>query len=405
MDGENILDALRLLRLLHGHAADIGHGVAFVASRGSEIAQDQLEQQHHQQHRRRKNTGDDGDGALVPAGRLVVLRLAAHLAGVLLYSGGHLRRGNGHGRLAVGSGLGQLLPDVIHVHRRVTAEFLQILDHGIRRCIALVGVAVHGLHADQLQRLGDAGVDIPRRQRHGAEVLDGHGHGAVALEGQAACEHLIQHHTGGVDVGAGVDTVAPRLLRGNIVHGAQRLLGQRLPGVGQTRNAEIGHLHAAVPQHHDVLGLDIPVDDAPAVGVAQSAHDLGDEVQRLPPVHAPAALHVLLQGNAVDQLHDDIFPVRVGGHVVDRHDVGVAQLGDRLGFVVEPAAEVGVVRQIAFQYFDGHKAVQPVAPCLIHVGHAAGADQLQYFVAIVQHFSDVLIHVVISLPRSAAAPP
>ena len=236
-------------------------------------------------------------------------------------------------------------------------------------------------------------------------MLDGHGHGAVALEGQAAGEHLIQHHTGGVDVGAGVDTVAPRLLRGNIVHGAQRLLGQRLPGVGQTRNAEIGHLHAAVPQHHDVLGLDIPVDDAPAVGVAQSAHDLGDEVQRLPPVHAPAALHVLLQGNAVDQLHDDILPVRVGGYVVDRHDVGVAQLGDRLGFVVEPAAEVGVVRQIAFQYFDGHKAVQPVAPCLIHVGHAAGADQLQYLVAIVQHFSDVLIHVVISFPRSAAAPP
>ena len=72
---------------------------------------------------------------------------------------------------------------------------------------------------------------------------------------------------------------------------------------------------------------------------------------------------------------------------------------------MEPAAEVGVVRQIAFQYFDGHKAVQPVAPCLIHVGHAAGADQLQYLVAIVQHFSDVLIHVVISFPRSAAVPP
>ena len=49
--------------------------------------------------------------------------------------------------------------------------------------------------------------------------------------------------------------------------------------------------------------------------------------------------------------------------------------------------------------------VQPVAPGLIDIGHTAGADQLQYFIAIVQHFSDILIHVVISLPRSAAALP
>ena len=53
--------------------------------------------------------------------------------------------------------------------------------------------------------------------------------------------------------------------------GAQRLLGQSLGGVFQAGDAEVGHLHAAVPQHHDVLGLDVPVDDAPAVGVAESA--------------------------------------------------------------------------------------------------------------------------------------
>jgi hypothetical protein len=83
----------------------------------------------------------------------------------------------------------------------------------------------------------------------------------------------------------------------------------------------------------------------------------------------------------------------------------VAQLRYRLGLIVEPAAEIRVVRQVAFQYLDGHKAIQPVAPGLIDIGHTAGADQLQYFIAIVQHFSDILIHVVISLPRSAAALP
>ena len=178
-------------------------------------------------------------------------------------------------------------------------------------------------------------------------MLDGHGHGGIPLKGQPPGQHLIQHHTGGVDVGAGVDPVAPGLLRRDIVDGAEGLLGQGLAGVGQTGDAEVGHLHAAVPQHHDVLGLDVPVDDAPAVGVAQAAHDLGDKVQRFPPVHAAPALHVLLQGDAVDQLHDDIFRLAAGGHVVHRHDVGVGQLCHGAGFIPEAAAEIGVLRQIA----------------------------------------------------------
>ena len=43
---------------------------------------------------------------------------------------------------------------------------------------------------------------------------------------------------------------------------------------GLAGDAEIGYFHRAVPQNHDVLGLDIPVDDAPAVGVFQGLGDL-----------------------------------------------------------------------------------------------------------------------------------
>ena len=92
---------------------------------------------------------------------------------------------------------------------------------------------------------------------------------------------------------------------------AQGLLGQgAVPSGGDPGNAEIGHLDAAVPQHHDIVGLDVPMDDAPAVGMAQRLDDLGNEVQGLPPGQLIAlALHVLLQRDAVDQLHDDILLV------------------------------------------------------------------------------------------------
>ena len=42
------------------------------------------------------------------------------------------------------------------------------------------------------------------------------------------------------------------------------------------------------------MGLDVPVNDAPAVGVAQGLGDLGDEMQGLPPVElVPFFLHIL----------------------------------------------------------------------------------------------------------------
>ena len=196
-----------------------------------------------------------------------------------------------------------------HLHLRILPEGLQIRDHGVRRLIAVLQIRGHGLHADQLQLLGNIGIDLPRSQRNRAEVLDGHRHGGFPLKGQPSCEHLVKHHAGGINVAAGIRPVAPGLLRGNIVDGAKSLLRQGLGGIRQTGDAEIGHLHAAVPQDHDVLRLDVPVDDATAVGVAEASHDLGDEVQRLPPVQLAPLFHILLEGDAVDQLHDDIFHI------------------------------------------------------------------------------------------------
>lgn len=134
------------------------------------------------------------------------------------------------------------------------------------------------------------------------------------------------------------------------------------------------------------------MDDTTAVGVAEAPHDLGDEVQRLPPVQLAPLFHILLEGDAVDQLHDDIFHIAAPGHIVHRYDVGVRQLGNSLRLRVEPAAELLVLRQIAFQNFDRHQTVEAMALCLVDDRHAACADALQDLIAVVQHFSNVLIH-------------
>ena len=364
-----------------------------------EAAGHQLEH-HKNQHQRQGKPADDQAHHL--AALLFLLLILGHGA-VGLAHRCHLVGGQRLGGLLAHHGGLQILPDIVHIHGRVLAELLQIVQHGVSGLITLGDVRAHGLHADQLQSLGDIRIQLPGGLGNSAQMLDSHGHGGVTLEGQFAGEHLVQHHTGGINVRASVHPVAAGLFGRNVMHGAQGLLGQGLPLVCQTCDAEIGHSDASIPQDHDVLGLDVPVDHAAAVGMAEAAHDLGDKVQRFPPVHLAPALHILLQRHAVDELHNDVIDVITARHVVNRHDVGVGQLGHSPGLIHEPAAEIGVLGQVTVQDLYRYQPVQPVALGLIDVGHASPADQLQYLIAIIQHFPNVRIHIVnSSFSRSSA---
>ena len=99
------------------------------------------------------------------------------------------------------------------------------------------------------------------------------------------------------------------------------------------------------------------MDDAPAVGVLQACGDLHGEVEGLLPVQGALLLHVLLQGDAVDQLHDNEVGIVRGGNIEHLDDVGVAEHGNRLALRPEPAAELLVLGKFVFQYLDGHQPV------------------------------------------------
>ena len=274
----------------------------------------------------------------------------------------------------------------IKVDIGVFPELLQIGQHSVGGGVTVVRVGGHGLHGDGLQRLGNGGIDLPGGERNGIDMLDGHRNRGIPLKGQAAGNHLIEDHTGRVQIGALVNVAAPGLLRRNVVYRSQSLLGEgAVPSGGHPGNAEVGHLHAAVPEHHDVMGFDVPVDDAAAVGVPQGLDDLGDEVQGLPPVElVPLLLHVLLQGDAVDELHDDVLDIGGAADVVHSHNVGVRQHGNSLRLIVETAAQLCVLGQIVPQDLQGHQTVEPMAAGLIDPGHTAHADELQDFISIVE---------------------
>ena len=115
-------------------------------------------------------------------------------------------------------------------------------------------------------------------------MLQSDGDGGFSLKGQPSGEHFVEDNARRVNVGARVGPFPLGLFRGDIVDRTQRLLCQRLGGVFQTGDAKVRHFDAAVPQHHDILRLDVPMDNPLAVRVGQPAHDLDDEVQGFPPV-------------------------------------------------------------------------------------------------------------------------
>ena len=120
--------------------------------------------------------------------------------------------------------------------------------------------------------------------------------------------------------------------------------------------------------------------------------DLRGEMQRFSPVEPTLLLEVLLERNALDELHDDIIEVIRVRHVVHAHNVRVREHRDGLRLGMEPAAELLILRELLLQNLNGNEAVEAVASGLIHNGHAARPDDLENFISIVQQRSYVLIH-------------
>ena len=95
-----------------------------------------------------------------------------------------------------------------------------------------------------------------------ADVLDGDGDRRVAVIRRAARQHLVHDDAEGIQVRAAVDLRALGLLGRDIVDGAEGFARERILRRRDAGDAEIGDLDAAVLQDHDVVGLDVAVDDA-----------------------------------------------------------------------------------------------------------------------------------------------
>jgi hypothetical protein len=116
------------------------------------------------------------------------------------------------------------------------------------------------------------------------------------------------------------------------------------------------------------------VDDRERVGgtegVGRLAHDPADLVDRELAPAANAARH----GLPVHVAHDEVDQAVPLADRVDRHDVGMAELGGGLGLAGEPLPDVQLECQLGREDLDGDAPLEPLVPSAVDHPHPASAD-------------------------------
>ena len=272
----------------------------------------------------------------------------------------------------------------------------ELVHEGQRRGLPLLAVLGHPSHdrAHLVLRQLATSRELGDRRRLGREVLGGPLPRGPRIEGQAAGDHLVGHHRQRVDVATQIELLPAELLGAHIGRRAQdhpllgqlgRLLVLRLAPLG---DAEVEELHevdlTSAGREEHVLGLEVPVDDPPLVGLGQRAADLDDQLVDHPRVQPPDALESLREVLPLDELHHDEERVVLEiAEIVELHGVRVVQLDDRLALPVEASHELRITAELGVEGLDGDVPSRRAHLLLgeIDLAHPALAEHLHDAVA------------------------
>ncbi len=150
----------------------------------------------------------------------------------------------------------------------------------------------------------------------------------------------------------------------------------------QTCKTEIEELDVPIGPDHDVIRLDVAVDDLRGVRDGERFRDLTRDVDSA--FERKAVGRELAEGPPLDQLHRDVAvgPNRAG--FVDGDDVGVVERRGQGGLPQEPFDRVflgaGVGHERAPDDFQGNVAPESRVVHSIHFSHAPCTELVEDFI-------------------------
>ena len=247
---------------------------------------------------------------------------------------------------------------------------------------AVGGRACQRLGDDLLDRLGHVAEGAQARDRLTQAAGDDRLRRATG-ERRIAGEHLVEDAAQGIDVAPAIEPpVGARLLRAHVQRGAERDagLGQPLaagrverPGDTEVRDDTM------IAREQDVLRLDVTVDEALPVGIAQGIGDLERDPDgvsqrelRLAGESLPERLARDVRHREPQGLHRTARLLRCPA-IEDRQDVGMLEAGGDLDL---PHKALGAERmgQLLVQDLEGDRPIVPEIARQVDRSHAAPAE-------------------------------
>lgn len=262
--------------------------------------------------------------------------------------------------------------------------------------VAEHGVLLQGVVDDLLQLVVDERIVLAHLR--GGVVLDFvlyllHLLLAVGLggrEGKVGGEHLEQDDAQGEDIGILATTAFLKLLGRHVGRGAEAGAGSHIGHTGG--DAEVNQLDVlVVGKQHDVVGLDVEVEDAVVdlemgyLLVVEDRHrfeDLEEEGQcaRFGD-KSVLAVDVLFQTASLNELHDDVHLVVLVDELNQLGDIGMlgVEIELRLHFAERVADDrIGDMAQFEFLDSNGETAAEVNAP--IDFGGSTLSNQVMHLI-------------------------
>ena len=213
-------------------------------------------------------------------------------------------------------------------------EVLQIAKQLFCGLIALVYLFAQRLGDDPLQYLRSLGHEPGERRWLFFEYRNDDVARRFAGKRNAASDHFVEQHAQTPGVSACIDIQSARLFRRHVVwrthdhtrlrtqHGRRLRLAAR--GGEQLGQAEVQYLYDAILAQHDVLRLDVTMDDSGLMRCGQRRRDLRGNTEQFTD-RDWRLNHALPQGVALDEFGGDELMRIYLADLENRQDVGVIQ--------------------------------------------------------------------------------
>ena len=147
---------------------------------------------------------------------------------------------------------------------------------------------------------------------------------------------------------------------------------ERDPEVGNERPPPTRRCRR-VPGEEDVLRLDVAVNDAACVRIAERLGHVASDAHRLVDRQVAIALEAVPQRLALDVRHREVEQAVRLARVVDGHDPGVGELRHRLDLAVEALCSHGD-RDLGAQHLERDEAVVLEVVGEVDPGHRSDAE-------------------------------